>query len=304
MSKVENQYKFCSSCGTKLSVKSKFCLSCGAAQKYMEIDMDTDGEKEDIKEETGDSSNNIVSQFPLEMKNGQKRNLNICYFLSLIGLLMAFSPKIFNITSMDKRGALTFLGGAIAIMTFVIGRLIFRARVKVLQSIIEGEHIIAYWKYSKAEWKHHVKEKYEETKGAYKGMFIFLMVLSTIIFLPFIIASKGNPIMIMVLVALLTACGIAAMISAASSKKVVSNAFVIISRDGVLINNSLHLWKGFGLRFKGAEYCKEDSSIILINYEVLYNRYAQRNQAAAVLIPKGKEQEAERVIKALNKEIH
>jgi len=69
----------------------------------------------------------------------------------------------------------------------------------------------------------------------------------------------------------------------------------------VLINNTLYIWKGFGLRFKGAEYCQEDSSIILINFEVLYTRHAQRNQAAAVLIPIGKEEEAEKVINELNK---
>ena len=289
MSKVESQYKFCSNCGTKLPLESKFCLSCGSEQKYMEVDRDNDGEKEVI---------NTVTQFPLEMKNGQKRNLNICYFLSLIGLLLAFSPRIFNITAMDKRGALTFLGGTLVIMSFVVGIVIFRTRAKVLQSIIEGENLIAYWKYSKAEWKKHVNEQYEETKGAYKGMFIFLMMLSTIIFLPFIILEKK---MIIVLVALLALCGLAAIVSSSASKKVVPNPFVVISRSGVLINNTLYVWKGFGLRFKGAEYCQEDSSIILINFEVLYTRHAQRNQAAAVLIPIGKEEEAEKVINELNK---
>jgi len=289
MSKVESQYKFCSNCGTKLPLESKFCLSCGSEQKYMEVDRDNDGEKEVI---------NTVTQFPLEMKNGQKRNLNICYFISLIGLLLAFSPRIFNITAMDKRGALTFLGVALAIMSFIVGIVIFRARAKVLQSIIEGENVIAYWKYSKAEWKKHVNEQHKETKVAYKGMFIFLMVLSTIIFFPFILLEKK---MIIVLVVLLALCGLAALLSSAASKKVVPNPFVIISKDGALINNNFYVWKGIGLRFRGAEYCEEDPSIMLINFEVLYTRHAQRNQPAAVLIPKGKEEEAEKVINELNK---
>jgi len=300
MSNIEKQYKYCSNCGTKLSVESKFCISCGAEQEYMGVNKEA-GEGEN--EVTEDSVTKVVSQFPLGMKNTEKRNLNICYILSLIGIFIALSPKIFNITGMDKKGSMILLGGAAAIITFLVGVIIFRARAKVLQSIIEGENVVVYWKYSKAEWEKHVHQQYEETKGSYKGMFIFLMVISIIIFLPFIIASKGNPIIIIVFVALLALCGLAALLSSAASKKVVANPFVIISKDGALINNNLYVWKGIGLRFRGAEYCEEDPSIMLINYEVLYTRHALRNQSAPVLIPKGKEQSAENIIKELNKKV-
>lgn len=310
-------YKFCPNCGEKLTRGSLFCSNCGIRQEDVNERYDaykettplqnfqqvSQGYEEEFRKSNEEEiiTNNL--SFPLSIKNKQKKNLIIWYFISLVGLFMMFSPEIFNIEDMDAMGALTFIGIFITLTGFLVGLLIFRPRAKVFKSIIEGENIIAVWKYSKDEYKQYVKDEYEENKSAVKGMMIFLSILSTIIFLPFIIFSEAGALMIIPLIGLLTLCGIAGLITTLASKKVFSDPYVIISMDGVLSNGKLTSWKGFGYYFTEAKYSEEDPKILIINYEVLFNRGANRHMCEAVLIPRSEERTAGDVIDKLNSQL-
>lgn len=315
---IEN-YKFCSSCGEKLAMENKFCSNCGQAQNsseetYQEEPQNENATNEEViqkKVEEYTSTNTekdtietkeYSSQIKyLNIKNSEKKRMNICYFISFLGFLMIVAPSIFNIDGMNGGYALGFVGVFIMLSLFLVALLVFKDRAKVFDSIISGENIIVCWKYEAKEWKKLKDDEYNEVKSTNKGMFIFMIILCSIIFLPFIIFLEEGFIMGFVLIILIAILGIAAFVSTSLAKNKDKEGFVIIARDGVLMNKKFECWKGFGVKFKGVGYCSEDTSLIEINYKVSYYRQSHIMQTVIVPIPKGEELTAKAVISKLRR---
>lgn len=309
-------YKFCSNCGAKLSMENKFCSNCGQAQIsekiYQEEDQNENAANEEGLQKKAEeyTSTNIEkdaietkeysSQIEcLNLKNSEKKTMNICYFISFLGFLMIVAPSIFNIDGMKGGYALSLIGMLIMLSLFFVALLVFRNRAKVFDSIIAGENIIVFWNYEAKEWKKFKDDEYNEVKSTNKGMFIFMIILCSIIFLPFIIFSEEGFAMGIVLICLIGILGIAAFVGTSLAKNKDKTGYVIIARDGVITNKKFDCWKGFGVNFEGVGYCIEDPSVIEINYRVWYYRHHHSIQTVIVPIPKGEELTAKAVIKSL-----
>lgn len=310
-------YKFCSNCGAKLSMENKFCVNCGKAQTnseetyQKELENGNDTNKETVKSKADEynyintkndtiATRDYSSQIQyLNLKNSERKKMKKCYFTSFLGFLMIIAPSIFNIDGMKGGYALSLIGMLIMISLFLVGLLVFKDRAKVFDSIMAGENIIAYWKYGTKEWKKFKDDEYNEIKSTNKGMYIFMIILCSIIFLPFIIFSREGFAMGIVLICLIGILGIAAFLGTKLAKNKENEGFVIIARDGILTNKKFDCWKGFGVKFEEAGYCSEDPSMLEINYKASYYRHHHMIQTVIVLIPKGKELMAEEVIDEL-----
>ena len=294
----KKKYKFCANCGTKLPLDSRFCSNCSEEQlNSKECKFKNDYQKIDVFDENI-KFNNIIEE--LHLVNFERKNKNKSLFAILIGIFIIFSPSIFEIDNMNGGYALSFIGILITLTSLVTTILIFNTRVRVLDSIIAGENIVACWRYSPTEWKKFKKEQYDEAKESNKGMLIFMIILSSLIFIPFIIFSEAGRIMLIVFLVLIGILSLAAFLSTASYKKITKDGFVILTKDGLLMNKELHSWKGLGTSFRSVGYCTEDPSMLSITYNVWYYKKGHDICTVVFPIPKNEKETAARIIAELS----
>lgn len=331
------KYKYCTECGAKLVLENRFCTACGVKQPefensesvlFNEPELKTEFEAKIQLKPEYKAENECETKVELELnskfvpkpdskvrkENFQTKNTPILNFerktknkaliAALIGLFVFFSPSIFNIDGMGGGYAISLIGLLICLTGLISAFVIQVTRVKVLDSIICGKNQLVYWKYTPSEWKKFKKAQYSEAKETNKGILIFMIIIITVVFAPFIIFSEEKGTMFIIYIGIVTILAVAAALSTAHHKKISKDGFVIVSTEGLLMNNELHSWTGLGSSLKYVGYNEEDTSLIEITYNVWYYKRTQSICTVVFPVPKGEEGTALELIIQLSKEIN
>lgn len=332
-----DKYKYCSECGDKLFLGDRFCTACGAKQPEIEnlepvvfsepelkcefeakIELKPECKAENQCEPKVEPQLNakFVSNTDSKIRkekfqtentpilNFERKTRNKALIAALIGLFVVLSPSIFNIDGMDGGYAISLVGLLICLTGLMSAFVIQVTRVKVLDSIICSKNQLVYWKYTPLEWKKFKQAQYSEAKETNKGILIFMIIIITVVFAPFIIFLEEKGIMFIIYLVIVTILAVAAVLSTAHYKKISKDGFIIVTTEGLLMNNELHSWTGLGSSLKYVGYNGEDISLIEITYNVWYYKRTQSICTVVFPVPKGEEGTALKLIEQLSKRIN
>src|SRR6056297_539325 len=235
------------------------------------------------------------------IKNRQKQIYQVFLGLTLIFILMI----LLIITFFDSIGdwappALLlsfFLGIVCLICTFI-----FYKRSKEIEHALEDQSYIAEWHYSAKEWKEFMNSEDVFRTGERKVAFIFLTVITVIIFMMFVIfAEEAKLAMFLVMLGLILVYAMAAFIVPylvrCFRKK--EDVTVLILHKGVLLNKQFHSWDFPMSKLASVSYEKKPFEHLEVVYD-FFDRTGPRSYTINIPIQGGKDsKEAQSVIEEL-----
>lgn len=232
--------------------------------------------------------------------NKEKRYLLISLGFGLLGGIAMALPFIFPIDISSGGGAMIAVG-LLFLITGPIVAIMFWSRSSAFDKLLDNSNLLAHWQYTTEEWQAFAKNEYEYRKGENIGLFIMVAVISLIIGGVFWIADPDTgPFIMAVLVGLIVLIAVIAYF--------VTRSYAGWSKDreveariglhGLIINQQFHVWVGWGARLEEIKYITGKLNILEITYSTP-NRYSRQNFTTRVLVPAGKEGEAQDIQRKL-----
>lgn len=284
---------FCPKCGNQLKPQSRFCGSCGALvesqQEYTSLfrTMKT-AVTEGVEQ-------NKFSTDTFNMKNSQRRIVNLWWIFLVVFLFLVFLPSTIGLDGFDGGFAMSFIAGFMVIMSLIV-ILIYRSRAHQLDKILSGEGRIAVWKYMPEEWNRFVTLDFEEEKKSKKFLFILISVISIVIGIILWIALE-DILVFFISLGIIPMVAIPAYLAPRMryNKLKNSEAKALIANNGVIIGKMFHLWVKLGARLDQVVLVTDENPPILEFHYSMPTRTGRQEETARIPVPYGKMDEASRI---------
>jgi hypothetical protein len=246
---------------------------------------------------------------PVRPANRQWRWVRLCWGIAALSVVAVITPMIGLVDIYDGGGAMIFVGVWLAVSSSLVAMLL-RSRAHAHDRITgaaapiapgQGEHL-AHWVYDQPSWlAHSARQSVVELAdkwALWRVVAVFCLVIGGF----FLIAdpTEGGPLVAAVLV--FTLVLIAAVIHFGTAARERHNQTGIpeafIGTDGIWYHGALHVWRGWGSRLDAVSYPDVDG-----NLRLTYSapaRHGRQYQTLHVMVPAGKESEAEAVTARLS----
>lgn len=234
------------------------------------------------------------------MKNTQKRNLWISYGIAFTGVAFSLMPQFVGISPYDGGGAITLGGAFIALSAWLVGLLLFKEKSRVMDEAMDERKVIAKWVYDSSTWRRKMIEEKQDMRTASIGMMIMILVVGTIVFVPMLIALDEKLIVLVIYGVLILFGGFGIYLNYRHIRYIEDKAYVIITKDGAVLNGDVECWRGRGREFDRAEFDRESQSI-----NVKYKSYFTKgdwDRTIAIPVPDYISFDRERVVAQINME--
>lgn len=289
---------FCPKCGYQLKPEAGFCGSCG--ENIKPIQQITTAE---IFQNAG--SERITPKFQLygqefSMKNSQRRIVNLWLVLMLMFLFCIFVPSIIGLDGFDGGFAMSFTAGFMVIMSVVV-IFIYRSRARQLDKILTGEGRIAIWRYSQDEWVRFIAADFEDEKKSKKMLFLVVAVIAIIVGILLMISLK-DPLALLIALGIIPIVAIPAFLAprARLNKLKKSEPKALIAKKGVIVGKMFHLWVNLGASLDEVNINSDaEPDMVEFTYS-MPTRNGRDVQVARVPVPKGKTEEAIKIVDYFN----
>jgi hypothetical protein len=233
--------------------------------------------------------------YPKMISNPARRTMWIWVFVTLVFIFGIFAPSSLGIEGMHGGYAISFFSIILAI-TGIVVVIIYIGRSRSLDNMLRQKNVLVRWTYSPKEWQAFTEKAYSAEKSERWKLYCLVMAIACVVCLGFWLFNRDSG-MLMIFIVL----GLAAILAATvlittgfdrwQNKK--HSEGVYITRDGALINRTLHLWHGWGARLEAVRY-KEQDCIIEIKY-VTPSRTGWNTYTVRVPVPDGEEEKARQV---------
>lgn len=235
----------------------------------------------------------------INRENPTRRTAQIWIGITLLAIFGIFAPSVFGIDGFDGGFAISTISLVIAI-TAAITVVIFHRMANAVDRVLRGEDLLAHWEYSPEEWRRYTEKEYAEDRAAKKGLFILIAIISVIVGTGFVIFVPDSLAITAIMIAsLIILIGAVAFISARYEhyRNVKSHGEAFITRTSVYLNRRIHLWKGIGTRFEGAELraAGRRPAVLAIEYSA-FARHGRNYYTIRIPVPVGQEETAKHVL--------
>jgi membrane protein YdbS with pleckstrin-like domain len=283
---------FCTKCGNALNPNSRFCASCGAAiELAVHATVTSPVQNPAIRV--------ALPAIPapnedFNMKNSQRRIVNLWLILMAVFVFCMFVPSIIG------GFAMSFAAGFMVIMSLVV-IFIYRSRAKQLDKILRGEGRITVWRYSQEEWIRFIAADFEEEKKTKKTLFFVVAIIAVVVGVLLMISFE-DPLVLFISLAIIPIVAIPAFIAprARFAKLRNSEPKALISEKGVIVGKMFHLWVSLGASLdKVILDSEEELPLIEFTYS-MPTRNGRDVQVARVPVPKGKQDDAAKIVDYFN----
>jgi ABC-type lipoprotein release transport system permease subunit len=105
---------------------------------------------------------------------------------------LIFLPSIIGLDGFDGGFAMIAISIMLFLPTGITVMVIYKKRARLLNLLLSGENLIAYWQYGIEEWQKYAEEEYLRNKANKKIMFIILLVISAIVGILFLIIAEDK----------------------------------------------------------------------------------------------------------------
>lgn len=229
----------------------------------------------------------------------------VCWFLTLVGAGMATAPFVAEkaLAPMGNgRFAMAFVGVIMGLSCFIC-TFLFRSRNRVRRELLAGRGLLVKWTYTEAEWRAFAGEEKREQSSTtkrllwYTALFMVVVTISYVVRDPKAGGFVGGVMLVVWVLAWLAA---RATLSSTAVAKGGPSPEVRIGRDGLLIGDEMHIWRGWGNVFGTCELRDGPPRQLAISYMIPSgNKTILRPETVHVLVPAGREAEALEVSRQL-----
>jgi predicted nucleic acid-binding Zn ribbon protein len=228
--------------------------------------------------------------------NPQRRTAIICWIVTALLIFAIFAPSIFGMDGFNGGYAISFISLVAAITSLVVA-VMYQGRARALDRILNGETLLAHWKYDPAEWQGYAEKEYKRQRTDKRNLFYLVAVISLVVGVIFTITHRDGGWVVLevlggLLVLILIVIELTTRYDYMMNRKYVGEAY--ISPDGVYLNRMLHLFRGWGASLDDVSY-DEVEKFLAFCYSTP-NRTGRADYTVRVPVPDGKEDEARRVI--------
>lgn len=245
----------------------------------------------------------------IKVQNSEKTGVRIGALIALAGLALMVLPSLFGVDMMSLGYALGFFG-LFLLISGLITALIFRARVRAMDRLLAGDKVLAHWTYQEFEGQQQVETEYkrltERNRSLYLVMvFWFVLIGGVFVVADYVRNEEVNGLFIGLMLGCLLIVSIAAFLAPILWRRGASKASrqVIISRNGVVMNDALHSWKGPLERLAGVEYRQDPDGpalVFSIRYFSRIEPVTGSLETVVVPVPPGEQEAARRVVSTLS----
>lgn len=206
----------------------------------------------------------------------------------IAGIAGIFAPSIFGMDGFDGGFAVSFISMVFTITAFVTV-IFFAQRAKQAERILTGENRLAHWEYPEKAWRAYTENQLNTDKNDKRNLFLVMAGLFAIaIVVVLIIGGEAGPAVALVLLGITALLGVVAYVvpRAEHAHNVRSRGEAFISRDGVILNHVLHLWRGWGAKLEQVSIEEGEVPILKFEYSAPSGR-ATGYYSVRVPIPAG-----------------
>ena len=236
--------------------------------------------------------------------NRQWRWVRLCWAIATVSIVAAIAPMLGIVDIYGGGGAMIFVGLWLAASSSLVAMLL-QSRARAHDRITgeappiatgQGEHL-AHWSYDRPDWLAHAARdsliERADKWALWRVVAVFCLVIGGL----FLIADPGGGGPAVAAVLLLTLGLIAAVIhfgtAAQERRNQTGVAEAFIGTEGILCHGALHVWRGWGSRLDKVSY-PDPQGDLRLTYSAPA-RYGRQYQTIRVMVPAGKESEAEAV---------
>src|SRR6056297_1075937 len=234
------------------------------------------------------------------MKNRQKT----LYRVFLVLTLVFSTTTVYFMYAFDALGDIAGAGFMVSLLlalTFFICIFIFRKRSRVVEYALNKGSFIARWQYSEQEWEDYLRQEYGYRKERNKGIFIFLSIITVVIFMFFVLfVEEAKLAMFLVMLGLVAMYGLVAFIIPFLIYHFHKQhtAEVMIMEKSILIDKQFHTWDFPLSKFSSADVDTVPYPHISVVYEFI-DRTGPRSYTVNIPVPEG--ENAHGVVEQLKK---
>jgi hypothetical protein len=212
-----------------------------------------------------------------------RKTTKVMTYIGIAGLIMLFSPWLFNIDPMDGGGALIMVGLLLSV-TGAITVFLYNKQAKALDEMFAGKDLLAKWELSTEEWEDFFPRAEKAARNQKFVLWIimtfFFVLFSTIFYFFFEDGDSAQYFLLTMGAIWLFISGLLYFIVNAK-KSSAANREIFIGKKGVYVNGQAHLWKGVGTRLVDVAYLEADD-LLKFTYS---SPAAYSAQLVEVLVP-------------------
>lgn len=224
------------------------------------------------------------------MKNNQKKKMFVSVALTILfGLIFVIGINLFSELG-EFAGLIILMSLLISITSFVC-IFIFNKRSKSFENAIQNK-TGKIFSYDKKEWTQYIKEDTKLRNAEKKAIFIFLTIITIIIFAIFIlIIEEAKLEMFIVGLLLIGLYAFMAFVVPILSKSLKNkkDREIMIFPKGIIIGNTFHTWDFPLSKLSSVKEKKKPFEYIQVSYE-FFDRLGPRSYTIRLPFPKNKEE--------------
>ena len=172
---------YCTNCGEKIKETDIFCPNCGKKNDSTKV------EKDNVEIDLSDISSINKN---LKTKNSQTKIVRNAWIAAGIFFILMLAP-FFENNPLEGFWALAMISLFFLLLSLVIVY-VFKGRSKKMESLINGENLIARWKLSDSEKEAFINYNYQLEKNKNRGILIIISVFMIVIFGLFIVFMEDG----------------------------------------------------------------------------------------------------------------
>lgn len=223
----------------------------------------------------------------------------VWWFITALAIFAIFLPGLIGLEGFDGGFAVSVIAFMLAV-TGVIVAIVYMRRASALDKIFDGKGLLAHWTYPREEWIEYAKQERQREKSTKKALFLLIAVIALVTgagFWLFTRDSAGGWVFVSML-GLILLIGFTAWFTTwynyRQNMKYTGEAY--ITPNAIYLNRQLHIWNSLGSWLEAVNV-KGDSNPYLEFKYMSPSRTGIQECNVNVPIPRGKEQEAEEILK-------
>ena len=237
--------------------------------------------------------------------NPPRTTATVWWTITALATFGIFAPSLFGMDGFNGGYAIAALCMLTAITGLIVA-IIYTKMAGRLDKILKGENLLAHWTYSADEWQQYTEEEYKRQKSANKGLFIIIAVIALVMGTIFLIVDhRAGQWVFLTMIGLIVLIGFVAWFTAFYNHQQNKHTLgqVYFTPDAIYLNRQFHDFKSMWAKLESATLKGKTNQYIEFTYSAP-TRTGRQNYEARVPVPRGKEEEAPKLVEKYRQNIN
>lgn len=235
--------------------------------------------------------------------NKPRKVIRNALIISVLMTACAFITGFSGIDGMKGGYALIIIFGFLAMSSFVTA-MVYIPRAREFDKLVSELKPLAHWTYTETEWNSFIREDLKETMAVNKATLRLVIIISLVVLVGLLLAYRDNLFILIIagIIGMLTMVAFAAPhIRSHFLKKGEHEA--LVGERAAIIGGTFQTWTSLGAYIIGTDIYEEAEIPILHIIFEFPTLQATQQEIIRIPVPKGKMEDARKIVDLLTKQI-